>query len=436
MGAPAPVKSCESVTTGRSHLFKRTAIACGSIALLVGTLAAWRVRERRELLSNLQRRIAAQGASLHVETTLSLFGDSVRSARLELGSEVSIATDRATIRQSPFAAAEVAVDNAQFALRGSPATLWDQWTKTNAWRDLPVTFTNSRVDYEDASVGHLSLAGTRLEHRAEELVVRATQLAFNGQHWNDVTLAISHPKTVVRIGLGEAAPTAPQLEVRYVPSLGKAAEWMLNVPSQPLGSLLGRLGAGVATPADSSRVAGTLSAIVFDDATTPSRANVALVVDNWFVPAWPQASALTGKSGSIGARLSPSGDGRSWKLTRVEVGAAIFSLTGTGTLTLGEPSRLSFEVNGARSCAQLAAHLPVSTYREKAMSFLERAKQATGAASREPPDAVMTAEEQTVRLRLSVELTMGVRGHSNFTWHLTAGCGLDELKGQGTFGGS
>jgi hypothetical protein len=118
------------------------------------------------------------------------------------------------------------------------------------------------------------------------------------------------------------------------------------------------------------------------------------------------------------------------------VAAAIFSLTGTGTLTLGEPSRLTFEARGTRSCAQLAAHLPASIHREKVKAFLERAKQSNGVPSHEPTNPLRTAEEQTVELRLDVDLTMGVGGRSSFAWHLTHGCGLDALAEEGALGGS
>ena len=54
---------------------------------------------------------------MHFETTKdsSLFGDSLRSAKFALGSELSIATDRATIQRGLLAPMTVVVENACFA---------------------------------------------------------------------------------------------------------------------------------------------------------------------------------------------------------------------------------------------------------------------------------------------------------------------------------
>lgn len=412
----------------QSQLLRKVAIAGSAIALLACGLLGWRVRERNEFRKLLQARATARGASLHFgEAHDSMFGESIKRARFDLGSEVSITLERATLRQRLLAAPVLAVDSAHIVLNGSPAALWNRWATTAAWRDVPITFAQSTVEYRDPSVGHVSLANAKFERRGEELLVTASRLTFNGQPWNDVTLAIAQPKTTVRIGIGEATQPASQVELRYVPSQSNAAEWMLNIPSQSLGSLLERLGAGKAPQTDRSRVAGTLTAVVFDDATKPTRANLQLIIDHWFVPAWPEATAFTGRSGSIGAHLEPGPDANTWMLTRVEASAAIFSLKGKGTLTVGDPSRFTFVASGTRNCAQLAAHLPTSVYREQVRAYLERAKHS--------PTTPTNPEEQTVELRLSAELSLGTNGQKKFVWHLSAACGLAELHGEGALGG-
>ncbi|HEY5961234.1 MAG TPA: hypothetical protein VIV60_31975 [Polyangiaceae bacterium] len=410
---------------------RRAAVVSGLFVLLIGSLTVWRAHVRSDFVAELQRQASASGVTLRLETvSASLWGDAFFKATVDLGPEVSITSERVVVRKGLLSAASILADGAHFELRGTPVALWDRWIQTESWQRLPITFANSSADYRGPSIGHVALMGAELTRDAVGYRLVASQLSFNGKRWDDVSLLIGRPNAIVKVDLVDQNRPGTPFELRYFPTQGKAAEWMLAVPSQPLAALLARLGAGAASTPAASRVAGSLSVFIFDDPKTLARANLQLVIDNWFMPAWPDAAALTGRSGSIGMRLEPTQESRLWRVTRVEVAAATFALTGTGTLALGEPTRLSFSARGTRTCAQLAAHLPASTYRQRVARYLEQASPPSK--GNEPGRAIAANADQTptVELSLTSDVTMGIGGHSSFVWHLGAGCGLEELTGE------
>jgi hypothetical protein len=392
-----------------------------------------KARELHDVLPKLQAQLTKLEAKVTVSaSTKSLFASTYKDLRVDFGTEVSVVTRQAQARRTFFAPPSVYLEEATYILRGKPDALWRQWLGMTRLGELPIHIDNASVDYQDRAIGNVALTNATFQQQNESLRVRATQLTFNGKRFSDVSLAVSRPQTVVSIGLGNGTA-----ELSYVPRAEYAAEWMLSIPSQPLYPLLEKLGSKPTTVNDTARITGTASVIVFDDASKPLRGSMRLVIDNWFVPPWPEARAITGNTGAIGIHMESTGDGSTWKLSRVETNAAVFSLVGTGILSFGEPSRLSFTVSGTRNCAQLAEHLPPSTYRETVKTYLERDKsfrdKVPDTTTNNAPTAI---ENRTVELRLNVDMTIGTGGQTRFLWHVAEGCGLRELDGEGSLGGN
>jgi hypothetical protein len=204
---------------------------------------------------------------------------------------------------------------------------------------------------------------------------------------------------------------------------GRAAEWILEIPYQSFAALGRSLGLGSWSQDDPSRITGTFSWIVPDDPAQSPRGSLHFVVDRWPEPHWPEASALTGSSGSFGAVVVPAPDG--FRLERVEVAAASFALTGSGTITTAGKPEIRFKASGRRTCGELARQLPPSRYRDTVLATLGLTGEQPASVATEAHHSSGT-EPGWVELTLLVELLLEHGGSSRFRWHLTPGCGLRE----------
>jgi hypothetical protein len=355
-----------------------------------------------------------------------LLRDRLSNARLRLGPGITIDAPEVHLPHQPFGPASLTIPMAHLTLHGDPVSIFREWNGFAHLQQPALDVGSTTLDYRDHSVGRVSMKNIERQRRTEEERLHVRELHLGGSRWSDVTLFASMLGQGLKIDLGDAAGSGPRASLRYFPSEGRAAEWMLEVPYQSFGALRQALGSGNADKSDQSRLTGTISVLFPGNRSLPPRGSLQLVFDDWFRPPWPDSNVLTGTSGAIGARLTPDQDD-AWNLTRVEVAAALFALEGSGRLRLKRQVELTLHAKGSRSCAQLAANLAASSYRDKIRAYLGVNDQAgdVQVASSASPRA-----NESVELSLEIEMANGPKGHARFSWHLTPGCGLEELRSE------
>jgi hypothetical protein len=349
-----------------------------------------------------------------------LFEDRLRDVRATLREGVVVRASDATLSRSPFGTPSLRAPALEVTLAGDPLQAHARFDEVAAPEGLDVQASRVSVRYRHRALGALALDGVSSPAPQS---LRAKTLELGGARFSDVSLAFRKRKAALEVALGADQGSEPRATATYVPSDGRAAEWRLMLPHQPLSPLRLALGLGVPSPEDSTRVGGTLSWIVPDDTTRYPRGHCQLVLDAWPWPSWPDAKALTGSSGAVAAFIRASAASDELKLERVEVGAALFALQGDGTITLGRSPKVQLAASGRRTCAELAQGLPPSRHREAVRAYL-------GPVAELPPGGNRREggrREEWVELGLRVELEAGVNGALRFLWHLSPGCGLPEM---------
>jgi hypothetical protein len=273
---------------------------------------------------------------------------------------------------------------------------------------------NAHIEYTDGSREKLIADGVSFERGAPRDHLHVESLRALGTTFRDVHLWASRPNTVLEIRLAREAEDfkAPKLNVTRSP--GEGVEWALDIPSQPFSEWAKRIGLTIDETWAQAVVVGNGSLIVPDSFAQSARADFRFTIDNWHRPSWPEARLVTGRSGAIALRISPGSDA-THAITRVEVAAGLFSLTGTGQISFAEPSRLTFDAQGELSCARLLAHLPESSYRDRVQVHLHEHREDS-------------AKDASVRLALAVRAEAPRGSALKFRWHLHAGCGLPEMN--------
>jgi hypothetical protein len=269
-------------------------------------------------------------------------------------------------------------------------------------------------EYRDRSVGRLVLGGVRRAGSTSEHTFVVKELRYGRALWSDVTLSVATRNQILELRFG-APNSVPNATARYIPSNGRAAEWMIDIPNQPFGPLRRSLGLGSAPGEETSRITGVFSWVVPDDSGVSPRGSFHGVMDAWYRPPWKEAATLTGSSGSFAAVIVRAPDGTGLRLERVEVAAALFDLRGSGSITFAEKPEIDFRASGKRTCRELAKHLPPSAYRDAVRAHLGSER-----------DAVSRPEADAVELELRV-LLPSAPGERGFRFHLAPGCGLREL---------
>jgi hypothetical protein len=377
--------------------------------VLIVTLGAalfWLRSERQQAVSALTSRLA-----LRVDSTEGLLWPtqltkvvwepspslSVQVARIELGRFPWQRTSRA---HGVLVRAQAPLDQ-----------VWEEARRLAASVDVEVA--DARLEYTDASGRKLSADAASFAPGLERDHLHVESLRAFGATFRDVHLWASRPSTALELRFSRAAndARAPQLNVTRSP--GEGVEWTLDVPSQRFSEWANRIGLSVDEAWNQAVIVSIGSVIVPDSAAHRPSANFRFTIDNWRRPRWPEAGILTGRSGAIALRISP-GPAATHAITRVEVAAGLFSLVGKGEVSLGEPHRLTFDAQGELSCARLLQHLPASRYRDLVQAYAA--------------DHGQGLVNESARLELAVRAEAPSRLPLQFRWHLSAGCGLPEMR--------
>lgn len=406
---------------------RRWAVLGALVLLALAGGVAWRGYQLDALMRTLGVDASDAGAPLTVTSQrVGLLEVTAERARLELGPGIVVEASGVRVVRPLLSRPFAVVDHATLTVRGPPADAWERWAAVSSRSNRPVAIRHLTLKYDDSAAPAVTLAGVVREHVGEDERLRSADLRVGQKTWSGASLKLGKRAGGLQLELGEAAVPEQQVALKHVPSDG-AAEWLLNIPYQPLAPLLPALGVGRSVADGRAKATGVLSIVVPDDAQRKIFGNLRLVVDDWAQPPWPEASALVGKSGSFAARLQYTGDGHTWTLPRVDVSAALFTLSGTGTLTWGEQLALTADLKGSRTCSELGAHLAPSSYRERVHAYL-----AERVPSVAPFDSSRASSRSQARaeLRLRVTMRSGHDGQLQLDWHLTPACGLDELTGQ------
>lgn len=290
-------------------------------------------------------------------------------------------------------------------------TAWQEARRLVVPADLEVM--DARLEYTELSGRKLSAEGVAFQVGPEHDHLHAQSLSAFGTTFRDVHLWASRPSTALEIRLANDANDAKAPKLNVTRSPGQGVEWALDIPSQPFAEWASRSGLRLDESWKEAVFVGVGSVIVPDAPASPARANFRFTIDNWHRPNWPEAALLTGRSGAVALRFAPGPDA-THAITRVEVAAGLFSLLGTGQLTFGEQTRLTFDAQGELSCVRLLVHLPASRHRDGVQAYVnERGEDSANATG--------------VRLELSVVAEASSPRPLQFRWHLHAGCGLPEM---------
>jgi hypothetical protein len=396
-------------------------VACGSVyasgALptrpALDDLKAW----GRESGISVESRIVERG----------LVKDTLRDVEIGLSSGAVARTPEISLSRSPFAGRGLDAAAVRVSLRGNPIEVLPQITELEGLAKVDgVRVSRLSIEQRDRSIGSLLLDGVSQRGGAVPRALRAETLVLGNVRWSDVVFSIHEKPKTLEVLLGADPAALPRAKATYVPSDGVGSEWRVGVPHQPLGPLRAALGLGASPPDAATRVAGSLSFIIPDARDTSWRGSFRFVLDGWERPPWPEASAITGSTGALAAVLLPTPEPDGLRLERVEVAAALFELRGSGMLTLRDTVTGHLSASGRRTCAELAAALPNSSYRQAVRDYLGLGLEPAGQGQRAARPADGPGSE-SVELSLRIDISTGPNGSLTFNWRLSPGCGLKEL---------
>jgi hypothetical protein len=363
------------------------------------------------------------------------FSDTLRGVELRFSSGAVGRAQEVRMSRSPLAGQTFEAAAVRVSLRGDPIEVMPQITELEGLAKVP-GFRVSRlsIDHQDPSIGSLLLDGVSLREATLPHALRAETLMLGKVRWSDVVFSIHEKPKALDVVLGADPAALPRAKATYVPSDGRASEWRISVPHQPLGPLRAAVGLGAGPYDAATRIAGSLSFITPDARDTPSRGSFRFVLDGWERPPWPEASALTGSSGALAVVLVPTPEDGGLRLERVEVAAALFELRGRGRLALRDTITGHLSASGRRTCAELAGALPPSRYRQAVREYLGLRPEAPGQGQPVTPPASGPGSE-SVELSLRIDISTGPKGSLAFHWKLSPGCGLGELAKSDAAGG-
>jgi hypothetical protein len=353
--------------------------------------------------------------------------DTLRDIVLGLSSGAVARASEARLSRAPFAAPAFETGAVRVSLEGDPIEVLPQIAELEELAKVDgLRVSRLSIDHRHRTVGSLVLDGVSQRPGAGQHRLRAETLVLGKLRWSDVVFSLHEKPKTLEVLLGAEPAALPRAKATYVPSDGRASEWRIILPHQPLDALRTALGLGVAAPDTATRIAGTLSFIIPVALDASPRGSFRFVLDGWDRPPWPEASAITGSSGALAAVLVPSPEGDALRLERVEVAAALFELRGSGELAFRDTVTGTLSASGRRTCAELAAGLPRSRYRQTVRDYLGLGPEGAGQGTQQPPPATGLGSE-FVDLSLRIDIASGPNGSLGFHWHLTPGCGLGEL---------
>jgi hypothetical protein len=222
--------------------------------------------------------------------------DVLHDVRLDFGDGAALKAPGVQLFRGLFGPRSIRAPKAQLSLGGDPLASSSLVRRLVAASPPELEIAELSVDYRHRSLGHLALQG--VERTDGEGAFVAKRFALGRTSWSGTPFSFETHGGALEVRLGAAGGSQPRATATYMVSDGRAAEWILEVPYQSFAALGRSLGAGSWTNDDPSRITGTVSWVVPDDPALAPSGSFHFVIDRWDEPPWPEASALTGSSGS------------------------------------------------------------------------------------------------------------------------------------------
>jgi hypothetical protein len=306
----------------------------------------------------------------------------------------------------------VTVFDMRVHLRGETVTLLRAISAAAQLKNAPMVVGPVDVTYDHRVLGTVGLEGVMVRSAGSTLVLQAERVHVGKRDWRAVTLAFEPHKEMFVIAPGDSIANA-RVQLSCFPSFGGKSRWLLDVSHQAARPLASRVGWELGSEFEASRVAGSVSLDIPDDAAEPVRGRMQFVLDSWPTGAPASAMPLLGNTLSLLSNLVSAADGPGWELPRVELTMPVFKLAGKGHVELGEHPHFSLKVNGERTCLKLRALLPPCEDRVRVEQFLNRRHGHAG----------QTAPADQVRLGALWDNAAGSALRPQ--WQFEPGCGLD-----------
>jgi len=392
--------------------FRKVAVAL-VVMVMVTAVMAW--NQCRKSSVDLQHESKRLGLTLHPGSVSHFIGQSVFHG-LRFESAHGIVGDFGLVRlvHPIFGARRLVFKNGSVALKGPLSTLFDEWQALARASTLPMSFTQTNVVFEDRFLSRVHLKAVSVVPIESGYAVEAEELRLGDARWEHVSFSITKPKTAVVIRWGSTEPAAKPYEARFIPTPGVASEWVVDVPSQPLGGL----GIPGFKTLPCERVTGVLSIVVPENPQLKMRGRLQSVADGCKGIDGEDSNPLFGGTVAVAFSVAPQDDHRSWDLRSVEFTSAMFELKGRGALVFDAEPKLSLQVEGSRSCNQLQTHLAPSKYLDQVKRYL-----ALGNANRAQAQA---KERELVTLTLSAKVHGLDAMQREVKWHIDGNCGISS----------
>jgi hypothetical protein len=386
--------------------------------LILATVAAKASFDRLGLPELLRRQAAEQGLELELGAVEhGLFSATLRNVKVRFRDAPTVNGHVAEVvlRRFPFHVPDVVMNRARFTISGEPTWLFDRAASIPARQAIRMTWPGLSVEYRHRLFEKVVLEDVAFERRDDGWRVNARRVALDEARWSDVTWTLARRNEMLEIDFVDPSPESRRTQLGYFPATRGPSRWALNVSHQPARALARRLGWDPGSAFDAASVGGTLTFVVPNDSSSPIRGLLQMTVDRYPKPNWPDAEAFLGNTASFAARVTVSPDRHHWELSPLDAQLSLFSLKGTGEVTLGSTPHIAFDIRGARTCAQIEGNAAPSSYLQRARAFLAQL----------PKDDPHRRDEMTLRLQLSTE--NAPTGQRHVAWQLTSGCGVDEV---------
>lgn len=415
-------------TTSAPSRKRSTRLATVAGLLILGAIALGLVfshRQHTQLPEVLRTRAGAAGVVLRFGAVQATpWRTTLRAVEVEFARVPGLkaVADTATLHRHGGGAGlpEVAVEHLTVTVPAGALVAIEELAQLPLWRELSLDWRRLTVRYENRLVGAVLFDDVRLQRTVAgaspslsaavaPLVVSAGSAQLGSRRWENVVLGLRRRGQMLEVGLGSAAIASAPVVLGFFAPQGPAATFIGTLAHPPAPLLARALGLRLAPGFEAARIGGSLSFAVFDDPSRPVAGTVELIASGWPSPAAPDAAVILGKTVGFGARLVPAPDGTAAALEGVRVSTSLFSLFGAGRLQLQPDLRLTLDLSGSLTCAQIRGNLPPSDVRDAVSKYLDG-----------PPKRA--AERATMRIQLDAALT--TTEAPRVDWKLDAACGL------------
>lgn len=420
-----------TVPGGRTRGLGRAGLTLGLLlALAVGGVLFLRQRAQARLPGMLGARAAAAGLALKMgPAEIALGHATVRNLELAFAGVpgVRAVADVATLNAGAGQWPRVALGHVIVEVDAGALVAVDDLARRPLWAEVPLSWQRLTVRYRNRLFGQAELDDVRVSRPAPEagtsgatpsLSLHAGRVTVGARRWTNVDFGLQRRGQMVELALGRATAAGAPVVVSAFPPQGGAAVFVATVAHPPLAAVARALGVSLGPAFDGTRVGGSVSVTVPDEAARPAAVRLELVIAGWPPPAAEDAATILGSTLSFGARMAVTPGATALALEPARMSTALFSLFGTGSLGVHPDLRLALELSGELTCAQVRGNLPPSPALTAVSDYL------APAAAKVPAATLAARARERATMRLQLDTTLARVDEAHLAWKLDAACGL------------